>query len=45
MNFDIQNDNYIKSLQKKFFCSVYDFNEKFNINVLSPTKDFLVNPN
>ena len=40
MKFDIENNNYIRNIQKKLFCNVFDFNEKFNINKLNPKNDF-----
>ena len=40
MKFDIDNNNYIRNIQKKLFCNVFDFNEKYNINILNPKNDF-----
>ena len=42
MNYDIEKNNYIKKAQKKLFGDFFDFNEKFNINILSPTKEIYI---
>ena len=39
MNYDIEKNYYIKKAQKKLFGDFFDFNEKFNINILSPAKE------
>ena len=39
MNYDIEKNYYIKKAQKKLFGDFFDFNEKFNINILSPSKE------
>ena len=38
MNDDFERNHHLKIFQKKFFCNVIDFNKKYNINTLSPTK-------
>ena len=45
LNYDIEKNYYFKKAQKQFFCNVMDFNEKYNINILSPTKDISINSN
>ena len=41
MNYDLEKNNYIKKAQIKLFGDIFDFNEKFNINILSPAKEYL----
>jgi len=39
MYYDLERNFYFKKAQKQLFCNVVDYNEKNNINVLSPTNE------